>query len=81
MKLQQRPPLSPWGGWSWDGPSEMSQTEARRLGQSVTGFGLPWGGGLTLDEAALFSQGQIQETPSSELSVASTPSSWENGSF
>lgn len=28
--------------------------------------------GVTLDEAALSSQGQIQETPSCELSVANT---------
>lgn len=27
----------------------------------VTGFGLPWGGGVTLDEAASFSQRQIPE--------------------
>lgn len=36
-------------GWPFRGVSNRGKK---------AGFGLPWGGGVTLDEAALFSQGQ-----------------------
>lgn len=62
--------------WSGDGLSEMSQIEARRLGQSL-GVGCP-GEGCDLGQGCLWdvSRAHPRETHSCALSVANTPAAW-----